>query len=95
MTSMEKTQNRIRVYLIVIIGLLAFLGYKMYTYWPRIYANYKEKAKLEEQYNTLLEEEDTLSSDIKKLQDPNYIARFAGEKYLYSKTGEIIIRIVD
>ena len=29
------------------------------------------------------------------LQDPNYIARFAREKYLYSKNGEIIIRIVD
>ena len=95
MTSMEKTQTRIRVYLIVIIGLLTFLGYKMYSYWPRIYSNYKEKAKLEEQYNNLLEEEDTLSGDIKKLQDPNYIARFAREKYLYSKDGEIIIRIVD
>lgn len=95
MTSMEKTQNRIRIYLIVIIGLLTFLGYKMYSYWPRIYANYQEKIKLEEQYNKLLEEEDTLSGDIKKLQDPNYIARFAREKYLYSKNGEIIIRIVD
>ena len=28
-----------------------------------------------------------------KLQDPDYVARYAREKYLYSKDGEIIIRI--
>lgn len=95
MTSKEKAQTRIRIYLVVIVGLLTFLGYEMYSYWPKIYSNYKEKAELQEQYNSLLDEENTLSGDIKKLQDPNYIARFAREKYLYSKNGEIIIRIVD
>ena len=39
--------------------------------------------------------EETLSSDIIKLQDPDYIARFAREKYLYSRNGEIIIKIVE
>ena len=29
------------------------------------------------------------------LKDPDYIARFAREKYLYSKSGEIIIRIAE
>lgn len=95
MTNREKSQARIRIYLVVIVGLLTFLGYEMYSYWPKIYSNYKEKNELQKQYNELLDEENTLSGDIKKLQDPNYIARFAREKYLYSKNGEIIIRIVD
>lgn len=95
MTNREKSQARIRIYLVVIVGLLTFLGYEMYSYWPKIYANYKEKSELQKQYNELLDQENTLSGDIKKLQDPNYIARFAREKYLYSKNGEIIIRIVD
>ena len=31
--------------------------------------------------------------DADKLQDPDYIARYAREKYFYSKDGEYIIKI--
>ena len=31
--------------------------------------------------------------DIKKLNDPDYITKYVREKYLYSKDGEIILRI--
>lgn len=95
MKKTKKEKRRMRIYILVIIGLLSVFGVKMYYYWPKIFANYKEKNNLEEKYNDLLEEEEILSSDIIKLQDPEYIARFAREKYLYSKTGEIIIRIVE
>lgn len=90
-----KERRRMRIYLVVIAGLISFFGIKMYYYWPKIFSNYKEKRALEEEYANLLEEEEILSSDIIKLQDPDYIARFAREKYLYSKNGEIIIRIID
>ena len=93
MKTSEKAKLRIRIYLTVIALLLGFFGYKMYYYWPKIYSNYQEKRVLEAKYNDLLEEEDTLSGDIVKLQDPEYVARYAREKYLYSKNGEIIIRI--
>ena len=43
----------------------------------------------------LTDEEKVLNSDIKKLEDPEYVARYAREKYLYSKDGELIIRIPD
>ena len=95
MKNNKKTKRRIRIYLFTIIGLLSFFGYKMYYYWPKIFDNYREKKHLEQQYTDLLEEEELLTSDIIKLQDPEYIARFAREKYLYSKNGEIIIRIVE
>lgn len=95
MVKNKKVKRRIRIYLFIIIGLLGFFGYKMYYYWPKIFTNYQEKNNLETKYNDLLEEEETLSSNIIKLQDPDYIARFAREKYLYSKNGEIIIRIVE
>ena len=95
MKTSEKAKLRIRIYLTVIALLLGFFGYKMYYYWPKIYSNYQEKRVLEAKYNDLLAEEDTLSSDIVKLQDPDYIARYAREKYLYSKNGEIIIRILE
>ena len=43
----------------------------------------------------LQDEEDVLNSDIKKLEDPEYVARYAREKYMYSKDGELIIRFPD
>ena len=91
----KKEKRRLRMYLFTIVALLSFFGYKMYYYWPRIFTNYKDKVELENQYMTLLEEEETLSGNILKLQDPDYIARFAREKYLYTKNGELIIRIVE
>ena len=46
-------------------------------------------------YEELLEEQDSLKSEVVKLQDPEYVARYAREKYLYTKDGETILKIVD
>ena len=42
---------------------------------------------------SLKEKQKELELDAKKLQDSEYIARYAREKYLYSKEGEFIIKI--
>lgn len=52
-----------------------------------------EKAKLKVQVEKLKEEEKILSDDVEKLKNPEYAARYAREKYLYSKTGEKILKI--
>ncbi len=52
-----------------------------------------QKEALKDKLSNLKEEEEILNSDIKKLEDPDYVARYAREKYLYSKDGELIIRI--
>ena len=41
----------------------------------------------------LREKEEKLKVDANKLQNPDYIARYAREKYLYSKEGEYILQI--
>ena len=56
-------------------------------------ANTKESKALREQYESLLKSEESLESEVAKLQDPEYIARYAREKYLYSKKGEFIIKL--
>jgi len=53
----------------------------------------KEKEKLTEKLEELKEEEKILTDDVEKLKDPEYAARYAREKYLYSKNGEKIIKI--
>lgn len=54
---------------------------------------YKEKELLNEKLLELKKEEHELSLDVEKLKDPEYIARYLREKFLYSKKDEYIIKI--
>ena len=62
-------------------------------YWVDIYDKYREGKKLDVQLRKLKKKEAVLRVDANKMQDPDYIARYAREKYLYSKNGEFISRI--
>ena len=75
--------------LVIIITMVLTIG----KYWVEIYDKYKEKGELEKKLAQLQLEEKTLKLDADKLQDPDYVARYAREKYLYSKDGEFIIKI--
>ena len=71
------------------------MSYTTITYWKEIMKNKREKKDLETKYSKLLSDKEVLETDVKKLQDPDYVAKYAREKYLYSKDGELIIKIVD
>ena len=43
----------------------------------------------------LLDTEEALKAEVQKLQDPEYVERYAKEKFLYTKEDEIIIRKTD
>ena len=58
-----------------------------------IKAKYNEKDELEKDLDELKEKEQELSTDVMKLQDPEYIARYLREKYYYSKDNEYIIKL--
>ncbi len=89
----KKDRRRITLLIIIFIPLLTIFVSNMFSYWSQIYINIKEKEELESLYREILEEEETLKTEIVKLQDDEYVARYAREKYLYSKDGEIIIKI--
>ena len=57
--------------------------------------NKEETKAYNEKYQELLEEEASLNSEVIKLQDPEYVARYAREKFMYTKDGELILKIVD
>ena len=61
--------------------------------WGEILENNKEIKRLNSEYNNLLEEEEKLSSDVTKLQDEDYVARYAKEKFLYSQDGDVILKM--
>ena len=77
--------------LIIIVYFSFSLLYNIYT----IYELTVEKKQLEEKYVKLQEEAEQLKIDIEKLNDPEYLANYARENYLYSKSGEYIIQMGD
>ena len=90
-----KGKTRIRA---VYLGLLSLIIIFVMTftigkYWIEIFDKYQEKKILEEELIALQAKEEELKVDANKLQNPDYIARYAREKYLYSKDGEYILQI--
>ena len=75
------------------IAVIVTMTFTIGKYWVEIIDKYKEKSQLEEELASLKAKEKELKLDADKLQDPDYIARYAREKYLYSKDGEFIIKI--
>ena len=57
--------------------------------------NKQEITLLQDSYEELLDTEEALKAEVQKLQDPEYVERYAKEKFLYTKDGEIIIRKTD
>ena len=75
---------------ILLISLIAVV----YSDFSKVIVNQKETRKLQKEYDLLKEEEASLNVEVTKMQDPDYISRYAREKYMFSKDGEIILRIV-
>ena len=73
--------------------VISILSYNFFGYIKQINDLNNEKKDIVTKIDKLKEEEGILNSDIKKLKDPNYISKYAREKYMYSKDGELIIRI--
>lgn len=53
----------------------------------------EEQKQLKQELTELKDDAEDLSTVIQKLKDPDYVARYARENYLYSKNGEYIIKI--
>ncbi len=91
----KKDKRRVLIWSLLIVIIISYLAVFSLHYWTQILANRKEKDKLEETYGNLLEEEEDLKTQIQKLQDPEYAAEYAREKYMLSKDGEVNIKLPD
>lgn len=94
-TKRKKVKRKFFIIAIVYIALGAILLQSVGSTMYQIIAKNKEKREFEKELLELKDKEEELKATVTKLQDPDYVARYAREKYLYSKDGEIIIRIPD
>ncbi len=90
----QQKRKLVGLFFVVILFVVILIS-TVFTDVVAVYNNKKETAELTEKYNLLLEEEASLNSEVVKLQDPDYIARYAREKYLYTKDGEKILTIIE
>ena len=89
----RKRAKRIVVFGIFSLCCCCFILFSIFRLALQIVNKYHEASELETKLVDLEEKEEDLNKEIVKLQDPEYLARYAREKYFYSKDNELIIRI--
>ncbi|MDD6878809.1 MAG: septum formation initiator family protein [bacterium] len=89
----KKSLLRFLVFGVTCIVSSCFIILSISKLWTQIYSKYKEKIELDNKLVELKKEEKQLIIDAEKMEDPEYVARYLREKYLYSKDGEYIIRM--
>jgi len=89
----KKEKRRIIMITFLVISLSAFLVKSVFSDWVQILKNNQQIHELNDKKKVLLDEEASLKSEVTKLENPEYVARYAREKYLYSMPDEIIIRV--
>ena len=75
---------------IVIIVVMTFSISKL---WVEIIDRYRQEKALDEELIVLKEKEEELRVKVDKYQNLDYIAKYAREKYFYSKDGEFNLQI--
>ena len=88
-----KTKSRIFIISFVFITIIFTLFYTLFNDMQNINILIDEKKELMKEKESLKEKQASLNADIERLSDDLYVARYAREKYFYSKDGEIILKM--
>lgn len=91
----RKFRTRMVLFVPVCLSLIVILVVTIGKYWVDIVNKYQENERLSKELVTLKEKELELKIDVEKLQDPEYLERYAREKYLFTKDGEIVLKLPD
>ena len=91
----KASKHKIRFFFafVVFSTITAILGYNLFSNIVAINEMKNEKKTLKDKIAALQEEKKGLETDIKRLEDSDYIAKYVREKYFYSKDGELILRM--
>ncbi len=88
----KKEKRRLTLFILIFIFIITFMCINIFPDWLKIIENRNELALLELDYEELLNTEESLKAEVEKLKNPEYVERYAKEKFLYTKPNEIIIR---
>lgn len=91
----KKEKKRLVFISFAIVSVIVFFVSSVYSDWKQIMANNSKIVALTEEYEALLDKEKSLKSEVTKLKDPEYVARYAKERFFYTSDDEVIIRTQD
>ena len=78
---------------LVCLAINSYVIYSVGTILNDVYTMKREGKELNTKLNELKDEEAILKSEVKKLKNPDYVAKYAREKFFYSGKNEYIIRM--
>lgn len=89
----KKSKRRLMIFGIPSLLCIIYFCVTFVSYIYNYSSLKNEEKKLNEELVALREEKKQLKNEIQKLNDPDYIIRYAKEKYLYSTEGEYVIKL--
>lgn len=89
----KKSKRRLTILAPLSLFMIFFFVFTTIKYTVNIINLKSQELELQQKLIALEQEEKDLSSEIVKLKDPDYIAKYAREKYYYTKDGEYVIKI--
>ena len=91
----KKAKRRLLILGPIALFLIGYCGFTLVTTTINLYNLHKEEKELNEKLTNLKANAKSLKTEINKLQDKEYVARYARENYLYTKNGEYVIKLDD
>lgn len=89
----KKSKSRLLLFVPISLVIIGFFLFTSVTYAINLFKlSYNEK-ELQKELTALELKEKDLNTEILKLKDPEYIAKYAREKYYYTKSGEYVIKL--
>lgn len=89
----KKSKRRLMIFGILSIVAIFYFFVTLIGYTYSYISLKQEESKLKSELLALQDEKANLKIEIEKLNDPEYVARYAKENYLYSSDGEYVIKI--
>lgn len=79
----------------ICLFIVGYFIFTLVTTTINLYNLHEEEKYLNNKLTNLKTDAKSLKNEINKLQDKEYIARYARENYLYTKNGEYVIKLDD
>ena len=91
----KNIKSKVRIFFAIFIYVLvtAALCNNCLSIVRKIQEKEKEKISLKNEHVTINEDNEALENELLMYDDPEYLAKYIREKYLYSKDGELKLRL--
>ena len=89
----KQAKRRLTVLTPLVFLAVGYLLFTVVTTFTELYQLKNDEKKYSSELKKLQGNSEELKTEITKLQDTDYVARYARENYLYTKDGEYVIKI--